>query len=130
MAIPSTVQCSLTPSYHLAHHFTHPILPPCPSFYSPHPTTLPIILTPSYYLAIILLRGNTAMQCIYSLLRRPSKTAQPLVRADCPKPPNPSYAQTVQNRPVNSQFMGLSFTEITSFFYINQPAQTADLSSM
>ena len=49
---------------------------------------------------------------------------------DRPKPPNPSYAQTVQNHPVNSQFVGLSFTAITSFFYINQPAQTADLSSM
>ena len=50
--------------------------------------------------------------------------------ADRPKPPNPSYAQTVQNRPVNSQFVGLSFTAITSFFYVNQPAQTAGLSSM
>ena len=37
--------------------------------------------------------------------------------ADRPKPPNPSYAQTIQNRPVNSQFVGLSFTVITSFFY-------------
>ena len=34
-----------------------------------------------------------------------------------------STAQTVQNRTVNSQFVGLSFTEIWSFFYINQPAQ-------
>ena len=50
--------------------------------------------------------------------------------ADRPKPPNPSYMQTVQNRPGNSQFVGLSFTGITSFFYINQPGQTADLSSM
>ena len=48
-------------------------------------------------------------------MRSPSKTAQPLVRAD---------------RPVNARFVGLSFTAITSFFYINQPAQTADLSSM
>ena len=46
---------------------------------------------------------------INPLLRRPSKTPQ---------------------HPVNSQFAGLSFTAITSFFYINQPAQTADLSSM
>ena len=50
--------------------------------------------------------------------------------ADRPKPPNPSYIQTVQNRPVNSQFMGLSFAVNWSFFYINQPAKTADLSSM
>ena len=41
-----------------------------------------------------------------------------------------STVQTVQNCPVNSQFVGLSFTAIASFFYINQPAQTADLSSM
>ena len=41
-----------------------------------------------------------------------------------------SAAQTVQNRPVNSQFVSLSFTAIRSFFYINQPAQTADLRSM
>ena len=50
--------------------------------------------------------------------------------ADRPKPPNPSYAQTVQNRPVKSQFVGLSFTAIRSLFYFNQPAETADLSSM
>ena len=50
--------------------------------------------------------------------------------ADCPNPPNPLYVQTVQNRLVNSQFMCLSFTVTCSFFYINQPAQTADLSSM
>ena len=31
-----------------------------------------------------------------------------------------STAQTVQNRPVNSQFVNLSFTAIRSFFYINQ----------
>ena len=48
---------------------------------------------------------------------------------DRPKPPNPSYAQTVQNQPVNSQFVGLSFNANTSFFYVNQPAQTADLRS-
>ena len=47
--------------------------------------------------------------------------------ADRPKPANPSYAQIVKNRPVNSQFL---LTAIRSFFYINQPAQTADLSSM
>ena len=56
-----------------------------------------------------------AEQSVNSLLGRPSKT---------------SHAQTVQNRPVNSQLVGLSFTTIRSFFYINQPAQTADLSSM
>ena len=34
--------------------------------------------------------------------------------ADCPKPPNSLCAQTVQNHPVNSQFVGLSFTAIRS----------------
>ena len=38
--------------------------------------------------------------------------------------------RTVQNRPVNSQFMGFSFTTIRSFFYITQPTQTADLNSI
>ena len=47
-----------------------------------------------------------------TLLRRPSKTAQPLVRANRPKPPNSSYVQNVQNRPVNSEFVGLSFTAV------------------
>ena len=59
---------------------------------------------------------NQLDECIKLLLLK-------LYCADRPKPPNPSYAQTVQNRPVNSQFVGLSFTAITSFFYINQPAQ-------
>jgi len=36
-------------------------------------------------------------------------------------------AQTVQNHPVSSQFVGFS---IRSFFYINHPTQTAGLSSM
>ena len=50
--------------------------------------------------------------------------------ADRPKPPNRSYAQTVQNRPVKSQFVGVSFTAIRSLFYFNQPAEIAGLSSM
>ena len=49
--------------------------------------------------------------------------------ADRPKLPNPSSVQIVQNRPVNSEFIGLSFTAIKSF-YINQLAQPADLSFM
>ena len=61
------------------------------------------------------------------LLRRPSKTAQPLVRADRPKPPSKLTFRR-PNRPVNSHFVGLSFTAFPSYF--NQPAETADLSSM
>ena len=49
---------------------------------------------------------------------------------DSPKPPNLSYAQTVQTRLENSQFLGLSFTAIRFFFYINQPAQTVHVSSV
>ena len=63
-------------------------------------------------------------------LRVPPYSALTLYCADRPKPPNPSYVQTVQNRPVKSQLVGLSFTANISFFYTNQPAETADLSSM
>ena len=40
---------------------------------------------------------------------------------------NSTAAQSLPNRPANSQFVGLSFTAIRSFFYINQPAETADI---
>jgi len=41
-----------------------------------------------------------------------------------------NFETLYQNHPVNSQFVGLSFTSIKSLFYINNPAQTADLSFM
>ena len=39
-----------------------------------------------------------------------------LYYADRRKPHNPSYEQTVENLPINSQLVSLSFTAITSSF--------------
>ena len=42
---------------------------------------------------------NSLLQKPTPPMHRPSKTTQPLLCTDRPKPPNPSYAQTVQNHP-------------------------------